>query len=320
MPPQFRAMEIKSPGMLAVSVVVPTWNRCELLEKCLAALLRQTFPIEDWEIIVVDDGSGDHTPGFLQPFIARSKIRIRGLRQENRGPAAARNLGIRNARGTIIAFLDDDCIPFPNWLEEITSNYSEGVGGIGGRIIPRQTNSWIGQYCAHKKSHETPVFLNASVDYLITANASFSRKALNDSGGFDEQYRYPGGEDPDLSRRIRKMGYTLKYNPSAGVNHQHRETLMSLTRTYYRYGLGEAINYQKRKAHRPRLINFAVTLLWVIAFPLSILKTPWDLFRYYQAGLNGPRPLLYCVADFLCALFFRVAMARGAAALLRRSS
>jgi glycosyltransferase involved in cell wall biosynthesis len=298
-----------------ISVVIPTYNRCSLLKECLQSLEKQTYPCELFEVIVVDDGSHDETPMFLKEFTSRSNLKLLNVRQENKGPAAARNAGIRLAQGDRIVFIDDDCLPTPDWLKEITSGYSNNVGGMGGRILPMQSNTWIGRYCHHKRIHETPAFKDGSIDYLITANASFSRKALVEAEGFDEQYRYPGGEDPDLSRRIRALGYVLTYNEAAIVYHRHRETLGTLIRTYYRYGVGESISYRKRKAGRSPIVNQIARvygMVWYLsAILLSVVMIPVDAARYYRDHLMGIKPFMYAGIDFVRRNAFRLGMVTG---------
>lgn len=292
---------------LHASVVIPSQNRRRHLEKCLKSLEQQTCPLSSFEVIVVDDGSSDDTPDFVQEFVSGTPLRLICLRQEARGPAAARNLGIEKSQGIIVAFIDDDCIPEPTWLEEITTGYSEGIGGMGGRILPVATDTWIGQYCAHKRIHETPVFRNGEIDYLITANASFSRKALSEVNGFDECHPF-GGEDVDLSRRVRRMSYRLDYNQSAIVYHHHRESLKALMKTYYVYGAGDALNYKKKHARRLKIINHLFQVGLLVSIPLSVLMIPLDAARYCRDGLKGLRPIWYGGVDFFRRTAFRMGM------------
>ncbi len=101
-----------------VSVVVPTYNHAATIPLCIDALLAQDFPRDQYEVIFVDDGSADGTAGVVAGYAARDP-RIRYVHQVNRGPAAARNRGAQEARGSILVFTDDDCVAEPTWLSEM---------------------------------------------------------------------------------------------------------------------------------------------------------------------------------------------------------
>ena len=99
----------------AISIVVPTFNRCHTIERCLNSILKQDYPSQRIEIIVVDDGSNDNTLGILRHYQHAHNIRV--FRQENRGVSAARNLGLKHARNSWIAFLDSDDYWMPKKLK-----------------------------------------------------------------------------------------------------------------------------------------------------------------------------------------------------------
>ncbi len=116
-----------------VSVVVPVYNRCGELRRLLEALSNQTFPRDEMEVLICDDGSTED----LTPVVAEfsDKLPLVHLRQKNLGPGAARNLGLTHARGEIIALTDSDCIPCTTWLEEIVRPLADpSVGIVGGKI------------------------------------------------------------------------------------------------------------------------------------------------------------------------------------------
>ncbi|GAF92689.1 unnamed protein product, partial [marine sediment metagenome] len=118
-----------------VSVVVPTRNRREVLSRALEALARQTY--EPFEIIVVDDGSTDDTPMLLARFAEQNpSLAFRWLRNEpQRGANPSRNRGVGEARGPFVAFVDDDCIAEPEWLERLLAGFlSDRVAAVTGRV------------------------------------------------------------------------------------------------------------------------------------------------------------------------------------------
>lgn len=227
-----------------ISVVVPTYNRCHLLSNCLRSLNEQTIGISSYEVIVVDDGSTDDTPEVIEEFRRSSKLKLINLRQKNRGPAAARNLGIKSAAGQLVAFTDDDCEVTPDWLKRLVEDFTDdkvaGVGGIG----KQKTIGNINDYLYYEKMLE-PSVSNGKVLYLVTANACYRKKILEAVGGFDERIRFPGGEDPDLSLKILERGYQLRRNPQCIVYHQYPETLQGMFRMFYNYGRGRQLIHLK---------------------------------------------------------------------------
>jgi glycosyltransferase involved in cell wall biosynthesis len=224
----------------SISVVIPTYNRAASLERLLDALASSDLEPTRFEVIVVDDGSGDHTADVVE----RAPLPVRYLPQRNQGPASARNTGWRAASGPVVAFTDDDCVPEPGWLPSMLEEFSDvTVGGVGGRIIPL-----VGGFLADFVDAEGLVDHGRAVatdgsrspTYLVTANAAFRRAALESVGGFDERFRLPAGEDVDLSERVTGAGWRLARTNTATVRHDHRVTPIELLRTYHRHGRGRA--------------------------------------------------------------------------------
>ena len=123
-------------GKPLVSVVVPTCNRQAIFQRCMEALVRQTHP--NYEVIIVDDYSTDDTPAFMQRFIAEHPEQdVRYLRNEvHAGANPSRNRGVHEARGEFVAFLDNDCIAEPDWLEHLIASFtSDRVAAVVGMIL-----------------------------------------------------------------------------------------------------------------------------------------------------------------------------------------
>jgi glycosyltransferase involved in cell wall biosynthesis len=214
-----------------VSVVVPTYNRAPVLRRLLEALAECDVPAGGLEVVVVDDGSRDDTAGVVRA----SPIPVEYLHQRNAGPAAARNRGWRHARGALIAFTDDDCVPSRRWLVDIVAAF-EGVdvAGAGGRV-----ESLVPGFLAGFVQAERLVGHGGGagqVGYLVTANAVYRRSVLEVVGGFDERFPGAAGEDTDLTMRVAEQGLRLTVLDDAVVAHDHRTTLLGLVRTYRRHG------------------------------------------------------------------------------------
>jgi GT2 family glycosyltransferase len=294
-----------------ISVVMATYNRGTTLEQGLEAVLNQNYPRDGYEVIIVDDASSDSTPDLLERWQDAYPGRLRCLRQqENQGPAAARNQGVATAQGTLIAFTDDDCIVAPDWLEQIRRGYDEpDIAGVGGQVLPHETDTTIQRYYDQYSPIAQPGMKDGVVRRIVTANASFRRDALLEVGGFDEQVRYAGGEDPDLCFRLRTLGYRLRYNPAAMVYHQYATSWQSFLRTYYRYGLGAAF-FSMRHTELVEVESHA-WLLRRAGWFLGMLLYPYRLWQHHREGTRGVDLLGFPLLDGLLALSYGTGMMRG---------
>lgn len=222
---------------ISVSVIVPVYNGESIITMLIDSLLAQSYPRHLYEIIVVENGSTDRT---IEVVSAYPEVQL--LRSVERGPAAARNLGIAHSKADVIAFTDADCIAEPNWLEELVRAYSDlGVGGVAGEIIAYQHAH---QTDVERFSDETSLLQNyisgshEFLPHLYTANASYRREALIKVNGFNP--KFATGEDVELSWRMQlETTYKVAYAPKAVINHRHRTSLARLKRQYYQYGFGE---------------------------------------------------------------------------------
>ncbi len=207
-----------------VSVIIITRNRTKILSDCLDHLAMQNYT--DFETIVVDSSDNNETRDLLASWPLVQQYSIWNGR--NNMPAA-RNLGLSKARGEIVAFIDDDAMVFPDWLENLVPGYStEKIGGVGGRTIDTllkvdENDPRIGRVYPDGtivQNFSRALLEPVSVEWLIGCNMSFRRSILNGLGGFDQKY---GGnnsfEDVDMSTRVKKTGYDLLLVPSAVVNH-----------------------------------------------------------------------------------------------------
>ncbi len=196
------------PGL---SVVVPAYNDAPMLRLCLARLAAQTLAPAAYEVVVVDDGSTDDTPGVVSAA-ASGRAVIRGIRLDrNRGRSAARNAGIRAAGAALVVFLDSDVLVLPDFLQrhmEIHSSASCPVVGRGPVVtIP-----------SAEIPDRVPRF-GLSRAYLTTANASVPRQALVDAGMFDEGFHAYGWEDFEMGLRLKALGLPRSFSPAAVAFH-----------------------------------------------------------------------------------------------------
>lgn len=201
-------------GRPAVSIVIPTRNRAARLSRLLDALARQTTAAEDFEVVIVDDGSTDETAEVIASVTKRGHLRLRSASGGGDGPAAARNRGWRLAEGPLIAFTDDDCEPAPDWLERGLAAWGgDEMRIVQGRTLPNPTDAaGAGPLARTKRIEEASPFFQ-------TCNVFYARELLERLGGFDESYRRPAGEDSDLGWRALEAGASRYFEPAAIVHH-----------------------------------------------------------------------------------------------------
>ena len=241
---------------MRASVVVPTYNRPDTLERTVKSVLEQS--IEEFELIVVDDGSDDEDQlALLDKLADRSRIQV--LRQENQGPAAARNNGWRSASTDVVLFTDDDCLVPPDWIEQMLDAYDEyrDIAGVGGPLTPPDDlveSELFARYDWFKNEYvyelpDEPQRGGAEVHVGGTANMSYRRDVLEAVGGFDESFPVAAGEDADLKARVVEAGYELLYLPVA-VEHRKQYTLEAFISQSIRRGRGEYFFWKKHGRNR----------------------------------------------------------------------
>ncbi len=229
------------PDFPFVSVIVPVFNDAQRVGKCIGALLAQTYPRDRYEIIVVDNGSSDESRRVVREYPVKLLV-------ENavKSSYAARNKGIQNARGEVIAFTDADCIPHPDWIEKGVGNLisTPNCGLVGGKIeiFFRQS----GRPNA-VEVYDSIMGFNQKEDVEIyhfgsTANVFTSKEVFDRVGLFDD--RLKSGGDNQWGRRVYAAGYTLAYADDAVIAHPARHSLEQLYRRVTRLTGGYHDQYQ----------------------------------------------------------------------------
>lgn len=251
---------------IQLSIIVPTYRRPERLAECLESLAALDYPRDRFEVVVVDDGSENPAQAIVDGF--RDRLTTTFVRQQNQGPAAARNKGAKVAKGPILVFTDDDCRPDPTWLKEIVSACAGCEGAaIGGAIVnglPDNVFSAASQvlvtylYAHYEVGHASQFF--------CSNNLAFPARRFWEIGGFDEQFTHPAGEDREICERWRNAGYRAVYAPRAIVRHFHAMNVFGFLRQHFRYGEGAfGLTLRRRQLTggglRPEPVGFYVNLL-----------------------------------------------------------
>ena len=286
--------------MIKHSVVVATYNRASLLKQCLEALARQTVPKNEYEILIINDGSRDNTDEVAKNFKeSHQNLRFLYFKQDNSGPAKARNIGIKNAQGDIIFFTDDDCIVPPNWIETLAKEYilNPEIAGVGG-WYKYDEKSYKSRLARAYINYMDMLFFDRSYSYWginyktqkikskhffknpagNTSNMSYKKSVLIETGGFDETIKFVGYVDWELKKRIASLGYELVYLPHF-VSHHKPLTVGDIMMKFFNRGRGrfhlvsknpELLKYYslsittlKRKHYMPK-VDFFVRIIMFI--------------------------------------------------------
>jgi glycosyltransferase involved in cell wall biosynthesis len=210
----------------SVSVVVATRDRAAFLPELLEALAAQTMDTSRFEVVVVDDGSTDGTWSALETLAETSTLRLQGLRLGHSvGQGPARNVGLHAARGEIVAFTDDDCIPVRLWLSALTEPLEGGEHGPH-VVVQGRTEGW-----PEDESHgpwARTVWVLSPSWLFETCNIAYRRRDVELAGGFPGRDQAPSGangklvgEDAILGWRVMERGAQLRFEPGALVHHRH---------------------------------------------------------------------------------------------------
>jgi len=306
---------------LRISVIIPTYNRKDELEKLLYSLNNQTLPPSQFEIIVVDDGSSDGTEEWLMKHKDQFKVKTSFYTQVHGGPGAARNLGMEKAHGDIFAFTDTDCITEPEWLEHLIKPFNlEKVGAVGGREIINDKDPLL-MRCFHylmtsplttgglrgKRGKRLARF------YPRTFNMAISRRAYHATEGFKKMFH---AEDIELSYRIKKKGFDLIYEDSAKVYHLRRNQLTQFLKQTFHMGKARITLARLHPSSLEPLhilpaisliflfVLFFFSMCWHTAFLILKLYLGLGVLYLIIVGINSTMKLHTLKAFFLMPIFF----------------
>lgn len=264
-----------------VSVIVPVKNGAAYIKELLDSLMQVEYEKDKLEIIVVDGNSTDDTREMV------SQYPVKLLLEERPGLNAARNTGIKNSQGEIIAFTDADCIIPKNWISRIIDNFQNPqVGCVGGNVIGYY-DSFLSHYSDESLIPVMRIFGRREIldhvkppqKYPAGCNMAFRQDAIKKAGLFDEGIKY-GFDEDELVERICKSGYNMVLDPNVVVKHKHRPLLRELLKQNFSYGRGLGLMLRKTgiKSAFPKwvllcIVGFLTWSLIILTLAMHALLT-----------------------------------------------
>ena len=279
--------------MIKVSIVIPAYNAARTITKTLEACVNQSYPKENFEVIIADDGSTDTTADIVKSFP------VKYLFQKNSGPATARNIGWRAAKGDIILFTDSDCVPEKEWITKMLAMFNAGdvaaVGGTYGNVNPE----YIVSLCIHHEILYRHSTLTEYVKYLGSFNLGIRKKVLEELNGFDESYKIACGEDADLTYRISYKDYKLRFSRGVEVGHHFPTSYLKfLKQQFWRgYWLMKIFRNHSKRLGNDGYSKFRDTiqppmyLLILVMIPLCYFKIfliAWLVLNVFAILIHTP--------------------------------
>lgn len=281
---------------LTFSVIVPTYNRLDRLKECLRALARLDFPQDRYEVIVVDDGGSTSLAPAIDSVADHMEVRLH--RQENAGPAAARNAGAAQSNGTFLAFTDDDCMPEARWLKVFSDRLEMSPDSLfGGRTVNALNENVFSSASQLLIDYLYEFYVEASRGrpFFTSNNIALSREQFLSVGGFRTSFRRAAGEDREFCDRWLELGLRMEYAPTAVVRHAHALTGRTFWLQHFQYGRAAYEFHRIRRHERERTHTIEPVMFYV------------DLVRYPLRSPSRRRPVL----ESLLLLVSQVANASG---------
>jgi len=266
------------PFEMLFSVIIPTFNRADEIQELLQSLSKQTISDQDFEILIVDDGSTDNTKNIIDQFIKTSSLNIETIHQDHKGPGEARNYGMRSAKGKYFIFIDSDCIADSSWLqaykEAVSNNDVAGFGGPDGvlpdflpiqKAIDYSMTSFIttGGIRGHSKK-------KLSKYYPRSFNMGVRADIVDRIGGMGNLRH---GQDIEFSNRILATGEMILKVEKAIVYHKRRISIRKFFKQVYNWGVARINLYKidKKMLEPVHFFPAIGTVISVIFIILAIL-------------------------------------------------
>lgn len=276
--------------MIQVSVVIPSYRARNTIQQCLNALMVQTLPRDSYEVIMIDS-SDDGTDVFVQENFP--SVKLTHLNEKTL-PGEARNLGVKQALGEWIVFIDADCIARPNLLEGMVEKLSgseyAGVGGAVQNGTPKSVAGWVEYILSFKEF--TPKAPSRVTEHIPTCNLCLRREIFNRYGYFPTDF-FPG-EDAVYNWKLAQAGERFLFDPGLVVSHLNRTGFFQVFSHQYKYGKAFAITRSRFSMPGKIFVTFPLLSLLIPFVRLGsvLIKLRWDLKLLGISFLLSPFLLL----------------------------
>lgn len=265
-----------------------------MLRQAIESIRQQEF--QEYELIVVNDGSDDGTKEYLDSLLPNARIKV--VHQLQLGPAAARNAGIKIATGAFVAFTDDDCTVPKNWLNQFYLAFQPSqIDIIGGRV----QNAFLQNIYSEVSQETTNYFVqllnrqNADSGFLTSNNIAYRVEVLRNAGCFDERFRFAGGEERALNQTIISKGGRSLFSPDIVVQHHQALTFRTYIHQQFRYGKGSYILHRVIAKEISSPLHF-------IPIAMYLQLSVWFLKDNFFTGIA--RVALFCLGQLAVAMGF----------------
>ena len=257
------------------SVIIPAFNASHTIERCLSSLMRQSVKREDYEVIIVDDGSRDGTSDIVKEFP------VKYLWQANKGPASARIRGAKEAEGEIVLFTDADCVVQHDWIEEMVRFFDDPeVMAVKGAYKTSQ-KSLVARFAQVEFEERFEMLKKVeAIDMVDTYSAAYRKSTFLSLGGFDPSFPVANNEDTELSYRMSEAGYRMIFNPNAIVYHlNHPDSIIKYARNKFWRGYWRMVVYKRypnkmlKDSYTPQTLKLQIVslALFLICLPFTWL-------------------------------------------------
>lgn len=306
--------------MIEISVIIPTRNRADYLNKALESIVKQTISDSLFEVIVVDNGSSDNTKEVVESYSDKIK-NIRYVLEEKPGLHNGRHCGLFNSKGEILIYADDDIIAFPNWIQAVYNRFKQNDEAvlIGGKNIPKFEvipPKWLLKMWNRKKESMNVIGPLSIIDQgedvkycdpslVYGCNFSIRKDVLLEIGGFHPDVMpkdlvlFMGDGETFVTSEIKRKGYKAIYDPEASVHHYVIADRMKLS-YFYQRGFQEGISQSFKKIrNNPELkyrnqlsVRYNWTKNKLILLIKSLIKIVSPLHIFYLASFNFENGLI----------------------------